>query len=241
MLLLRGRLIDEHDTAKSRFVAVVNATFAREFFPKQDPLGKTFGILGDASHSHDFEIVGVVEDAKYQDARQPAYATSFVLFFQDPMYQDASTTRDMTSFDFINYIELNVAGDPNRMQSAVRETLANIDRNLVPLRILSLADQVSLNFNEEHLVERLTVFYGLLALVLATIGLYGVIAYMVVRRTNEMGVRMALGAQPWDIFRAVMREGGLLTLIGIAIGLGTALSLARLMSTLLYGVALTDV
>jgi macrolide transport system ATP-binding/permease protein len=109
------------------------------------------------------------------------------------------------------------------------------------MTVLSLADQVSLNFNEEHLVERLAVFYGLLALALATIGLYGVVAYMVVRRTNEMGVRMALGAQPWDIFRAVMREGGLLTLIGIAIGLGIAVSLARLMSTLLYGLALTDV
>jgi len=239
--LLRGRLIDEHDTANSRFVAVVNETFAREFFPKQDPLGKTFGILGDASHSHDFEIVGLVEDAKYQDARQPAYATYFVPFFQDPIYKDAPTTKDMTSFDFINDIELDVAGDPNRMQAAVQETLANIDPNLAPSKILSLADQVSLNFNEEHLVERLAVFYGLLALGLATIGLYGVIAYMVVRRTNEMGVRMALGAQPWDIFRAVMREGGLLTLIGIAIGFGAALSLARLMSALLYGVALTDV
>ena len=146
----------------------------------------------------------------------------------------------MASSDFINDIELNVAGDPNRMQSSAREVLANIDPDLVPLKILSLADQVSLNFNEEHLVERLTVFYGLLAMALATIGLYGVIAYMVVRRTNEMGVRMALGAQPWDIFRAVMREGGLLTLIGIAIGLGVGLSLARLMRTLLYGVALTD-
>jgi predicted permease len=238
--LLRGRLINERDTANSRFVAVVNETFAREFLPKQDPLGTAFGILGDASHSHDFEIVGVVEDAKYQNARQPAYATYFVPFFQDPIYQDASTTSDMISFDFIKYIELDVAGDPNRMQSAVREVLANIDPNLMPLKILSLADQVSLNFNEEHLVERLAVFYGLLALALATIGLYGVIAYMVVRRTNEMGVRMALGAQPWDIFRAVMREGGLLTLIGIAIGLGMAVSLARLMSTLLYGLALTD-
>ena len=238
--LLRGRLINEHDTANSRFVAVVNETLARKFLPKQDPLGKTFGILGDASHSHDFEIVGVVEDAKYQNARKPADATYFVPFFQDPVYKDASTTKNMASSDFINDIELNVAGDPNRMQSSAREVLANIDPDLVPLKILSLADQVSLNFNEEHLVERLTVFYGLLAMALATIGLYGVIAYMVVRRTNEMGVRMALGAQPWNIFRAVMREGGLLTLIGIAIGLGAGLSLVRLMRTLLYGVALTD-
>jgi macrolide transport system ATP-binding/permease protein len=239
--LLRGRVIDEHDTAKSRFVAVVNETFARQFFPKQDPLGKTFGIHGDVGHSHDFEIVGIVEDAKYQNARQPAYATYFVPFFQDPIYKDASTAIDLTSFDFIKDIELDVAGDPSRMQSTVREVLPNIDPNLVPLKILSLADQVSLNFNEEHLVSRLTVFYGLLALVLATIGLYGVVAYMVVRRTSEMGVRMALGAQPWDIFRAVLREGGLLTLIGIAIGLGAALGLARLMSALLYGVAFTDV
>lgn len=239
--LIRGRLIDEHDTANSPFVAVVNETFARVFFPKQDALGKTFGIHGDASHSRDFEIVGIVEDAKYQNARRAAYATYFVPFFQDPIYKDTSTTRDIASFDFIRDIELHVAGDPDRMQSTVRDILANIDPNLVPTKMLSLADQVSLNFNEEHLVARLTVFYGLLALVLATVGLYGVIAYMVVRRTKEMGVRMTLGAQPWNIFSAVMREGGLLTLIGIAVGVGAALGLAKLMSALLYGVSLTDV
>ena len=237
--LLRGRAIDEHDTANSQHVAIVNETFVRKYFPKQDPLGKTFGV-GDATHSHDFEIVGVVADAKYQDARSPAYATFFLPYFQMVKYAEPSDVHDMIRSNFIGAVELHVAGDPGGMQSAVRETLASIDPNLVPLKILSLAEQVGGNFNQERLVERLTALYGLLALILASIGLYGVIAYMVVRRTNELGLRMALGAQPWDIFRVVIREGAVLALVGIGIGLGLAFGLARMMASMLYGVAATD-
>jgi predicted permease len=237
--VLRGRAIDERDTANLQHVAVVNQTFAREFFPHEDALGKTFGI-GDATHSHDFQIVGIVEDAKYQDPRVPAYATFFLPYFQSGAEKGQEQIQENIRSNYIGDIELRVAGDPQKMESAARETLAAIDPNLVPTQVLTLGEQVSRNFNEERLVGQLTALYGALALILASIGLYGVIAFLVVRRTREIGLRMALGAQPRDIFRVIIREGAMLALAGVGIGLALAFGLARLMSSLLFGVSAAD-
>ena len=141
--LLRGRAIGEEDTPTSRQVAVINETFARKFFPKEDPMGKRFG-MGDASHSGDLEIVGLVEDAKYQDARQPAYPTLFMPFLQ--MAKDPKLSF-MIGSHYIGDIELRVVGKPENLQAAVRRTLADIDPSLTVLDMMSMSEQLDRNFN----------------------------------------------------------------------------------------------
>jgi predicted permease len=178
--LLRGRAIDEHDTPAARHVAVINETFAGRFFPHEDPIGQHFG-MGDASHSGDYEIVGIVEDAKYQDTRGPAYATFFLPLLQTPHGEPVR--------GWVGAIELHVAGKPENLEPAVRKTLADIDPNLTVLNIISFGEQVARNFNQERLIARLTELFGLLALILACVGLYGVTSYSVTRRTNEIGIR----------------------------------------------------
>ncbi len=234
--LLRGRVIGDEDTPTSRQVAVINETFARKFFPKEDPIGKHFG-MGDASHSGDFEIVGIVEDTKYQDARGPAYPTFFMPFLQ--MTKDPKLSF-MISSHYIGDIELRVAGKPENLEAAVRRTLADIDPNLTVLEMMSLSEQLTRNFNQERLIARLTELFGLLALILAGVGLYGVTAYSVARRTSEIGIRMALGADRASVVGLVLR-GALMQLgLGLAIGIPVALAGGRLLSSQLYGVKSHD-
>ncbi|HKS73823.1 MAG TPA: ABC transporter permease [Terriglobales bacterium] len=225
--LLRGRVINDGDTPTSRRVAVVNQTFVRKFFPNQDPIGHHFGLDG-VSHSADYEIVGVVEDAKYQDARASAYPTAFLPLLQIP--------AQGAGYD----IELHVAGKPESLGSTVRRTLAAISPNLTVLSMTSFDEQVALNFNQDRLIARLTELFGLLALLVACVGLYGVTAYAVARRTNEIGVRMALGAGRQSILALILRGALTQIIVGLAIGVPLALVLVRLFSSFLYGVKPTD-
>ncbi len=230
--LLRGRVIGDEDTPTSRFVAVVNEAFVRKYFPKEDPMGKHFG-LGDPSHSGEFEIVGIVEDAKYQDARKPAYETFFAPFLQ--VSKDPKLAFLIGSH-YLGDIELRVAGRPENLEPAVRQALAEIDPNLTVLELMSLSEQLTRNFNQDRLIARLTELFGLLALTLACIGLYGVTSYSVARRTSEIGIRMALGANRGNVVGLVLR-GVLVQLgLGLAIGIPAALIGGRLMATQLYGV-----
>ncbi|MEJ2009498.1 MAG: ABC transporter permease [Acidobacteriota bacterium] len=235
--LVRGRTIGDQDTPTSLKVAVINQTFAKKFFPKQDPIGQHFG-LGDASHAGDMEIVGIVQDAKYQDARGPAYPTFFMPFFQIP--KDPKLAFLNTAASYIGDIELHVAGRPENLEESVRRTLANINPNLTVLDMMSLSQQVSLNFNQETLIARLTELFGLLALILACVGLYGVTAYSVARRTNEIGIRMALGATRTNVIRLVLRGAVMQLAIGLGIGVPLALAGGRLLSSQLYGVKSYD-
>jgi predicted permease len=229
--LLRGRAIDERDTPAARHVAVINETFARRFFSHEDPIGRHFG-MGDASHSGDYEIVGIVEDAKYQDTRGPAYATFFLPLLQTPPGE--------TVHGWVGAIELYVAGKPEDLEPSVRKTVAGIDPNLTILRVQSFAEQVNLNFNQDRLIARLTELFGLLVLILACVGLYGVTAYGVARRTNEIGIRMALGAARRNVLGLVLR-GALAQLgLGLAIGIPVALAGGRMLAGQLYGVKSYD-
>jgi predicted permease len=232
--LLRGRAIEERDTPAAQHVAVINETFARKFFRNEDPLGQHLG-FGDASHSGDYEIVGVVEDAKYQDTRGPAYATVFLPLLQTP----AGESRHDSSV-YIHDIELRVAGKPESLEPAVRRALADVDPNLTVLGVVSFSEQVARNFNRERLIARLTELFGLLALVLAGVGLYGVTAYSVARRTNEIGIRMALGAERRNILGMVLRGAFTQVILGLAIGIPAALAGGRLLSAELYGVKSYD-
>ena len=191
--ILRGRGIEEQDTPKSRPVAVINETFAKRYFRNdEDPIGKRVG-MGGPERGKDYEIVGIAEGAKYQDAYGPAYPTTFVALLQNIPYKEASDTSMQTRSNHMNDIELWIQGQPTNLEATIRETLAKADPNLIVLKVESLAEQVSENFNQERLVARLTGLFGLLALVLACVGLYGVTAYGVAQRKGEIGIRMAMG------------------------------------------------
>jgi predicted permease len=225
--LLQGRTIDERDTPASPRVAVINETFAHRFFPNENPIGQYFG-TGDVSHSNDYEIVGIVEDAKYQDTRGPAYATFFLPLLQVPAGGQLN--------GWVGAIELRVAVDPENLESAVRKTLAGIDPNLAVLNMVSFREQVARNFNQERLIARLAELFGILALIVACVGLYGVTAYAVARRTNEIGIRMALGANRRNVLGLVLHSAIKQLAVGLAIGIPVALAGGRVLADQLYGV-----
>lgn len=235
--LVRGRTITREDTPTSRPVAVINQAFAKKFFSNQDPIGQHFGI-GEPSHAGDMEIVGIVQDAKYQNARRPAYPTFFVPFFQ--ISKDPKLAGLRAHAAYLGDIELRVAGRPENIEAAVRRTLASIDPNLTVLDMMSLTEQVDLNFNQDKLIARLTELFGALALILACVGLYGVTSYSVARRTNEIGIRMALGAERRNILGLVLRGASAQVVLGLAIGIPLALAGGRLLSGELYGVKSYD-
>jgi predicted permease len=229
--LLQGRVIDERDRPGAPLAAVVNEAFARRFFPKGNALGQHFG-TGDVKHSGDFEIVGIVEDAKYQDTRGPAYPTFFWPLLQVPL---GDVLRG-----WVSAIELHVAGRPENIEPALRQALAGVDPRITILNVQSFNEVVALNFNQERLIARLTEIFGALALILACLGLYGLTVYTVARRTNEIGIRMALGAGQGNVLALMLRSALLQVGLGLAIGIPAALAGGRLLAEQLYGVKSYD-
>ena len=228
--ILLGRDITAEDTPGSRPVAVVNEAFVRNYLHGKNPIGMHFG-FADVRNAVNYQIVGVVGDAKYY------YRRDHPMFFL-PLLQKVPSP--MGFLEYINDIELRVAGRPEGIELAVRRALAAINPNLAVIKIVSLPEQIAENFNQERLTSRLTGLYGFLALLLACVGLYGVAAYSVARRAHEIGVRVALGAQPGDVFRMVIGDGLKLAVIGAAAGIGGALALTRFLASLLYGLSPSD-
>ena len=238
--ILRGRGFTDQDTASSAMVAVVNQAFVKKFFPKEDPIGRHFGVF-DQKYAGNFEIVGIVADAKYSSPRDSVRS----MYFR-PMSQ---FNRNVTGGNFFmaesrslypNSITVQYAGDAASLESMARRTLSDINPDLTIVSFKSLDYQVANNFNEERLISRLTGLFGLLALALASVGLYGITAYSVARRTNEIGLRMALGANRGNVVSLVLTRALLLVGIGLAIGIPVALLGGRLMRTQLYGVKIYD-
>lgn len=229
--LLQGRAIDERDIPGAQNVAVINETFALRFFPNENPIGQHLG-MWDASHSGDYEIVGIVEDAKYQDTHGPAYATFFL-----PLLQAAAGDPFR---GWVGAIVMHIAGKPENLEPAVRKALADVDPNLTVLNIMSFGEQVARNFNQERLIARLAELFGALALILACVGLYGVTAYGVARRTKEIGVRMALGADRGNVLGLVLRAALAQLGLGLAVGIPAALAGGKLLAHQLYGVKSYD-
>jgi predicted permease len=238
--ILRGRGFSEQDTATSRMVAVVNQAFVKRFFPNEDPVGHHFGTF-DRKYASNYEIVGIVADAKYNNPRDPMRS----MYFR-PMSQLNTTIKERSAITaetrslFPNSITLRYAGDAASLEPLVRHTLANINPNLTLLDFKTLDYQVAGNFNQERLISRLTALFGLLALVLASVGLYGITAYSVARRTSEIGLRMALGANRGNVVVLVLRAASWQVGLGLAIGIPVALLGGRLMSSQLYGVRIYD-
>jgi predicted permease len=238
--VVRGRGFTDQDTATSRMVAVVNQAFVKKFFPNEDPIGRHFGTF-DQKYANDYEIVGIVADAKYTSPREPAHS----MYFR-PMTQ-LNTTIKERSFNtaetrslFPNSITLRYAGDAASLEPLVRRTLANINPNFTVLDFKSLDYQVAGNFTQERLISRLASLFGLLALVLASVGLYGITSYSVARRTSEIGLRMALGANRGNVVALILRGASWQVGLGLALGLPAALLGGHFMASQLYGVKTYD-
>jgi predicted permease len=235
--LLRGRWITAQDTATSPYVAVVNQTFAKKFFSNgQDPIGRHFGLDGLKS-AHEIEIVGVVSDAKYNNERQPQRPMYFRPLLQQAPQSDGPSVRSL----YVGAMMLKLDRPIEGLESQVRRTFASIDPNLTVIDYSTFEDQISGRFNQERLLSRLTSMFGLLALALASVGLYGVTAYLVVRRTAEIGIRMALGASRALVVRSVMREALLQSIIGLLVGIPIILLSTRLLKSQLYDMSGYDV
>jgi predicted permease len=238
--VVRGRGFTEQDTATSRMVAVVNQAFVKRFFPNEDPIGHHFGTF-DQKYASDYEIVGIVADATYNNPRDPVRSMYFRPISQwNTTIQERSAITSENRSLFPNSMTIRFAGDAAGLESLVRRTLANINPNLTILDFKSLDYQVAGNFNQERLITRLTTLFGLLALVLASVGLYGITAYSVARRTSEIGLRMALGANRGNVVALVLRGASFQVGLGLAIGIPAALLGGRLMASQLYGVRTYD-
>ncbi len=237
--ILRGRGITEQDTATTVNVAVVDETFVRRFFkPGEEPLGTHFG-LDLPEYSSTYEIVGVVRNAKYSDpsnTREKPRPMFFVPLAQRVHYnaQMMQSVEDETHF--IEGAVLQLEGSSDGLEPQVRQILSDIDPNLTLLDMQTLQEQVDSNFDQQRAVAQMTGLFGILALILAAVGLYGVTAYAVERRTGEIGVRMALGANRSNVVRLVLRGAFVQILIGLALGIPISIGCARLMAAQLYQV-----
>jgi len=237
--IVRGRDFTASDVAGSRPVAIVNQAFATRFLPGEDPLGKHFG-MNSSKYAGDYELVGVVRDAKYIDPDKPARPMFFLPLEQSIHYDDKMIQGFEEKSHFISGIQLRLRGPATNLEPQLRRALGEIDPSLTIISVTPMEEQVALNFDQERMVAQLAGTFGVIALLLAAIGLYGLTAYTVVRRTSEIGVRMALGADRMNIVRLVLRGAFLQVAIGLLIGIPFAIGAGRLMTSKLYGVRSWD-
>ncbi len=226
--LVAGREIGLQDVGNSVTVAMVNEAFVRHYLPGQNPIGHRFGFGGPA-HAGDVEIIGVLKDASFDSAKEKPREMVF-----RPLLQAGPDAPLRVE------IELRTSRDPLSLVSTFRQAVAQVDSKLSLNGVQSLRQQVDSTFDQERLAARLVSFFGLLALLLACIGLYGVVAQGVARRTNEFGVRMALGAQRREIVRMVLRETSFLLLIGLLVGVPVAILAGRLVAAQLFALKPID-
>ena len=233
--LLRGRDITRQDTQTSQLVAVVDEAFVRRFFPGEDAIGKHFG-MSQPGHGYDYAIVGVVKNTKYRSPASEPRPMFFLPFTQTTEYAPPGDQRLETGTLYAQSIQLRVAGAPESYENALRQVLASINPDLSLDSVKSYSEQVAVQFNQQRLIARLTGLFSLLALVLASVGLYGVTAYNVTRRTSEIGIRMALGANRRNVVSMVL--GGAFSQVGIGLSIGIPLTLlcGRALAHQLYGV-----
>ena len=232
--IVRGRDISELDTATSRKIAVVNEAFARKFFRNEDPLGKHFG-KGPAD-SRQFEIVGIAKDARYltYNLAQPVEP-----FFFQPEAQAEYSETNLGSL-FLKDIVILTRPEAQISVRQIRQAMAAVDPNLPIISVRTLREQVASQFDQQRLAAHFTSFFGILSLVLASIGLYGVTAYNAGRRVNEIGLRMALGAHPQSVVTLILRGALSLIVWGLLFGVPLAVIATRLLNSQLYGLNLYD-
>jgi predicted permease len=240
--LVRGRNITAADNETAENVAVVNERFVKRFFRNdEDPIDQHFG-LDLPANEKTFRIVGVVKDAKFAGwgLRRPALPMFYVPLSQSVNYHDPMMSRVEIESHFIGGMVLVTNLPKGEVEPLVTKTLSDIDPNLTITSVRTLQDQVDLSFDEERAVASLSGAFGVIALMLAAIGLYGVTAYTVAQRTNEIGIRMALGANRSRVMQLVLRGAFQRVVIGLVIGLPLAVGAGKLISAQLYGVKSWD-
>jgi predicted permease len=223
--IVLGRGITDRDNADAPKVVVINEAAVRKYFSGQNPIGQHFGSSPETTS--ELEIVGVLHDAKYDNIRGDAPPTEYLPYPQARMSNSV--------------FEVRTTGAPAAAMGSIRDIARQIDPNLPLTDVSTQIEQVEKRFQQEKLFARAYAMFGGLALLLAAVGLFGLMSYSVSRRTNEIGVRMALGAQPGDVLRLVMRESMILVAIGAVLGVAAALASARLIAAQLFGVPSTDV
>ncbi|MDQ2840096.1 MAG: ADOP family duplicated permease, partial [Acidobacteriota bacterium] len=220
--ILYGRPLGAGDRANSPLVGVVNQQFARSFFPGVNPLGKAV-----VNGNNTYQIVGICGDARFDQIRSPVPPTFYAAFTQ---------ARDLGNMTF----ELKTAASEGSILRSVREIIHSVDKDLPIFDVRTQTEQIDATLSRERLFAALASGFGLLALILASVGIYGVMAYAVARRTSEIGVRMALGAQRYQILRMILREAAFLAAAGISIGLLASVGLMRYIRGMLYGLTPFD-
>jgi hypothetical protein len=228
--LLSGRDFTEGDTAQAQPVAIVNQTMARKFFPGDNPVGKYFATEFPGEPQREFLVIGVVKDAKFMSLREDFHAMAY--------FPAAQMTPFRESWNF----EMRTALRPSAVERTAADAVGSVNK-AISLQFSTIEGQLDDSITQERLLAVLSGFFGGLAVLLAMIGLYGVLSYSVAQRVHEIGIRVALGAEKWDVLRMVIGQGLGLALIGVMIGAVAALILARLLSSfsnLLYGIRTSD-
>lgn len=240
--LVRGRYFDESDNENSANVALVNETFVKRFFAaKEDPIGQHFG-LDLPENTGTFRIIGIVRDAKFAGfaLSRPARPMFYVPLAQNVNYANELMARIERQSHFIGGIMLVTSLPPGSVEPQVRRVLAEADPNITINSVRTMAEQVKLTFDQEHAVASLAGLFGVVALALAAVGLYGVTAYTVAQRTREIGVRMALGADRGHVVRHVLHGAFMRVAVGLLIGVPLAIGAGRFLSSQLYQVSFWD-
>jgi predicted permease len=222
--LLAGRAFGPQDSATSPKVGIIGETTARTMFPAGSPIGQHYG--RSPQNAGDIEVIGVAKDVKYNSLDEPPQPGDYLPYSQNVRY--------------LNDFEVRYAGDSVAMITAIRQSIHDVDSSLPISDVITLHEQVARSVTKQRLVAQLSSFFGVLALFLSCIGIYGLISYIVSRRTNEIGVRMALGAARSQVLWMVMRESLWLVTLGILIGVPVALASERLVSTMLFGLRPND-
>ena len=226
--LLRGRTIGIEDTATSLKAVVVNQTLAKRYFPHGDAIGHSFTVA-DPSVKGTWQIVGIVGNATYNHAGEEPEAMAYLAVMQ-------LTEDDQYAY----WLQVRTAGDPQAIAGELRAALTDIDPNLPVLDVQTISEHLDHLIDEERLVSQLSGFFALLALLLCAIGLYGIITYNVVQRTNEIGVRMALGASKGKVQWLILKESLALLAIGVFLGVPATLAAGRAIRAGLFGLGPSD-
>jgi predicted permease len=237
--IVRGRSITNQDTATTRSVAVVSETFVKWFFPNQDPIGKHFG-LDLPEYNTTFEIVGVVRDAKYRDPGGTPRPMMYAPLAQHVVYDQPVLAGVDHRSHYISGAVLQLRGSAFGIEALIRKAFSEVDPNLTLINVQTMQQQVDSDFDQQRAVAQITGLFGMLALVLAAVGLYGVTAYTVERRTSEIGVRMALGANRSNVVRLVLRGAFRQVLVGLVIGIPISIACGHLIAAQLYRVKSWD-
>ena len=223
--LLAGRTFGPQDSASSQKVGVIGETMARTLFPSGSPIGQHYGHRG-PKNADDIEVIGVVKDVKYNSLEERPQPGDYLPYTQAVRY--------------LNDFEVRYTGDAATVVAAIRQTIHDVDPRMPISDVMTLDEQVARSITNQRLVAQLSAFFGLLAVLLSCIGIYGVMSYVVMRRTNDIGIRMALGADRYHVRWQVMREVLMLVGVGIAIGVPVVLVGDRLISSMLFGLRATD-